>query len=132
MTEFFSVVLLLVGTAFVVVGSLGMARLPDTYCRLHATSKAVTLGMAGLLASAALYFDDPAVTAKCLLTLVFYFITSPTAAHLAARAAHRLEVPVWGEDVTDEYEHSPLAWHVPDEHRERRRRFREPDAPPSA
>jgi len=126
LTEALAILLLLFGALFVALGSLGMLRFPDTYCRIHANSKSLTLGMTGLLGAAALHFDEPAVTAKCLLAIVFYFVTSPTAGHLAGRASHRLGVEVWGEDVLDEYEGSELAWHVPPEFKEKRKTVREP------
>lgn len=126
MIEFLTIALLLFGAAFVTLGSLGIARFPDTYCRIHANSKALTLGMAGLLSAAALHFDEPDVTAKCLLAIIFYFVTAPTAGHLTGRAAHRLGVDVWGEDVMDEYDPSSLAWHIPAERKEKRKAVREP------
>jgi monovalent cation/proton antiporter MnhG/PhaG subunit len=49
-------ILLAVGTFFITVSSVGLLRLPDVYGRLHAVTKGSTLGIAGILAAAALWF----------------------------------------------------------------------------
>lgn len=85
-------VLLLTGAAFTLVGSLGLARLPDFYTRLHTPTKATTLGMAGMLIASAVYFtrDSGVLSVHELLIAVFLFITAPVSAHLLAKAAlHR-------------------------------------------
>ena len=48
---------LLLGAGFAVVGSLGLARLPDFYMRLHGPTKATTLGVGGMIAGSVLYFS---------------------------------------------------------------------------
>lgn len=85
-------IFLLVGAAFALIGSLGLARLPDFYTRLHAPTKATTLGMAGMLIASAVYFtrDSGTLSVHELLVAVFLFITAPVSAHLLAKAAlHR-------------------------------------------
>ncbi len=87
-------VLLLIGAAFTLVGSLGLARLPDFYTRLHTPTKATTLGMAGMLIASAVYFtrDSGSLSVHELLIAVFLFITAPVSAHLLAKAALHREV----------------------------------------
>lgn len=92
MMDFVIAVFLLVGSAFALIGSIGLARLPDFYTRLHGPTKATTLGMAGMLIASALYFtrDSGALSVHELLIAVFLFITAPVSAHLLAKAAlHR-------------------------------------------
>ncbi len=83
--------LLLVGAAFVLIGSIGLARLPDFFSRLHAPTKASTLGIGAILTASMLI---PVVNgalpgiAETLLTL-FVFITSPVTANMLSLAAIR-------------------------------------------
>ena len=98
-----AVVLLLVaiGVFFLLVGTVGLLRLPTVYNRMHATSKATTLG-AGVIALAGfvLFGLDPAAPGGdgliALVTVVFLFVTAPTGAHMISQAAHRMGVDFFG------------------------------------
>ena len=81
--------LLLVGAAFALVGSIGLARLPDFYARLHGPTKATTLGVGAMLAASAVWFSGrgTGVSLHELLVSAFLFLTAPASAHLLARAA---------------------------------------------
>lgn len=68
---------------------MGVLRLPDFYTRLHALSKAETLGTLLTLAAVAVWQGLDLTSAKVLLVAVFLFLTNPTAAHVMARAALR-------------------------------------------
>ena len=84
--------LLLVGAAFALIGSIGLARLPDVFMRLHGPTKATTLGVGSVLAASMLYFtvETGVPSVHELLVLIFLFITAPVSAHLMAKAAiHR-------------------------------------------
>lgn len=92
--EWAAAILIVVGAFFLLVGSIGMLRLPDFYMRLHAPTKASTLGVGGvLLASMLLGFarGQPAI-AELLITL-FVFVTAPVSANLLAQAALHLGLP---------------------------------------
>lgn len=92
MLEIITSVLLLVGAFFTLVGSIGLARLPDFYMRLHAPTKASTLGVGGiLLASMAYAFKDGLLIHELIITL-FVFVTAPVSAHLLSQAALRLRL----------------------------------------
>jgi multicomponent Na+:H+ antiporter subunit G len=80
-----------IGTFFSVVGIIGMIRLPDVYCRLHASGKVSTLGILGFLVGASLLM--PELTLKTLALALFLVMTSPVASHAIAAAAHRQGVP---------------------------------------
>jgi len=84
--------LLLIGTAFALVGSWGLAKLGDFYKCLHGPSKATTLGVGCVLAASALVF---AVVGQPswheVLVLVFLFVTAPVSAHLLVKAALQRE-----------------------------------------
>jgi len=77
------------GLFFSAVASMGVLRLPDFYTRLHALSKAETLGTLLTLAAVAVWQGLDLTSAKVLLVAVFLFLTNPTAAHAMARAAFR-------------------------------------------
>lgn len=84
--------LILIGAGFTLVGSLGLLRLRDFYSRLHAPTKASTLGVGSLLIASAAFFSvrEPGLSLHEVLVTLFLFITAPVGAHLMAKAAlHR-------------------------------------------
>lgn len=89
MSDLIASLLLLVGLAFTLIGSLGLVRLPDVYTRMHAPTKATTLGVSCMLAAAAMTLpgNDVAVAMKAVLAITFLFLTAPVAAHVLAKAA---------------------------------------------
>ncbi len=87
--------LFLLGGFFALVAGIGILRLPDVLTRMHASTKAGTLGSALLLTGAAVVFGDLAVTAKVVLTILFLLLTAPLAGHMIGRAAVRTGVPMW-------------------------------------
>lgn len=94
--------LLVVGGIFALVGSIGLLRFPDFFMRLHAPTKATTLGVGGvLLASILLRWasGEPAVH-EVLITL-FLFITAPVSANLMAMAALHLQVASRAQPVEE-------------------------------
>lgn len=85
--------LLLTGGAFALVGALGMLRFPDFFMRLHAPTKATTLGVGSvLLASLALRWTHGEFGLHELLITLFLFVTAPVSANLMAKAALHLRV----------------------------------------
>lgn len=89
MSELLAAALIVVGSLFCLVAAVGTIRLPDTLIRMHAATKAGTLGAGLVLASVALFFGEVGLVLRALLTLVFLFLTAPVAAHLIGRAAYR-------------------------------------------
>jgi multicomponent K+:H+ antiporter subunit G len=87
--EIAAAILLLIGTAFTLIGSIGLARLPDFFTRIHAPTKATTLGVASILAAASLTLPGGVVALglKSLLAIIFLFLTAPIGAHMMGRAA---------------------------------------------
>ena len=80
--------LIVIGSVFTLIGSFGLARLPDFYTRLHGPTKATTLGAGALIvASILLASPDGLVNLPEVLVLFFLFLTAPVSAHLVARAA---------------------------------------------
>jgi multicomponent Na+:H+ antiporter subunit G len=95
MTDWIIGVLFLSGAFFVFVAGLGVLRLPDVFTRMHASTKAGTLGSAFILAGAAVHFGTLPIAAKVILTILFLLLTAPIASHMIGRAAQRTGVPMW-------------------------------------
>ncbi len=91
------------GILFDFFGVLGLVRLPDVYNRLQAATKCVTFGSAGILFGTFLIKGFTAFGFKALLGIVFIFLTSPVAAHVIARAAHRSKIPLTESTTVDRY-----------------------------
>ena len=76
-----------IGALSIIVGLLGVYRMPDFYTRLHAASIIDTLGAMLILFGLILYYGLNIVSLKLLLILIFILITAPTAAHALAKSA---------------------------------------------
>lgn len=83
------ILLLLLGSSFFfLVGTVGLIRMPDVFCRMHATTKSDTLGAGLALLALIVYRGFDVISIKLLIILVFIWITNPTAAHIMAKAAY--------------------------------------------
>lgn len=80
--------LVLTGAFVSLVGAVGVLRLPDSYSRMHAASKAGVLGAVLLLAAAAVA-SSGRLAGEALLGLLVLLASAPLAAHCISRAAHR-------------------------------------------
>lgn len=96
-------VLMLAGTFFMLVAAIGLLRLPDLYTRMHAVTKAGTLGIGLVLVSAAVAFGDLSVAARALVALLFVLLTAPVAAHMIGRAGYVGGVSLWDGTVFDDW-----------------------------
>ena len=88
--------LLVLAGIFAIVGSFGLIRLPDPMTRLHAPTKATTLGIGGVLIASMLYFwgAEGRVSAHELLITLFLFLSAPiTALFIAKVHLHQSEKP---------------------------------------
>jgi multicomponent Na+:H+ antiporter subunit G len=95
------VALLLVGGFFFHgVAALGVLRLPDFYTRLHAVSKAETLGVILTLGALVVWAGPGLLAAKLILVGAFLFLANPTSTHAIARAALRTGLEPWRREAT--------------------------------
>lgn len=99
--------LLTVGALFAAIAAIGIVRMPDFYMRISATTKASTLGVTFILGATALSFNDAAVSGKIVAIIAFIILTTPVAAHMIGRAAHRNGVPLWKGSICDELKAPP-------------------------
>jgi multicomponent Na+:H+ antiporter subunit G len=102
--EVVSLALLIAGAFFLLVGSIGIVRLPDFFTRTHATGKTDTLGLILALAGLAVHDGFTLNSAKLLVAVVFVALTGPVGTHALARAAYRSGLRPWyrgGEPSAD-------------------------------
>lgn len=100
--------LVVLGVFVMTVGVYGVIRMPDTYLRLHAASKAAFLGVVSLCVSSVVT-GDPAIIYRAILIGAFLMVTTPVSAFVVARAAYlrgeRMEAPdaldESGKDLTE-------------------------------
>lgn len=96
------VLCMLFGSVFILIAAIGILRMPDLLMRMHAATKAGTLGAGLVLLSVVLHFHNWKVTAEAFLTILFIYITAPIASHLLARAAYFYGIHLSKITVIDE------------------------------
>jgi multicomponent Na+:H+ antiporter subunit G len=100
--EIASWILILLGSFFTVVGTLGLVRLPDVFTRMHAASVTDTLGVGLLILGMGLQAGPSLVTLKLLFLLVLFFFIGPVVTQALAQAClHENIQPLLTEDRRD-------------------------------
>ena len=106
MIEILTSIILVLGSLFCLLAGIGMLRLPDTLTRMHAATKAGTLGAGLILIAEAVFYRDTGITLRALATIVFLLLTAPVAAHLIGRAAYhsgiKLSKQTWIDHLSDQ------------------------------
>jgi multicomponent Na+:H+ antiporter subunit G len=87
-------VLVLAGGVFALIAAIGLNRLPDIYARMHAASKAGTVGSGLLLLAVGIHSADVSILARALAGFFFFVLTAPVSAHLLAVAALKAGYPM--------------------------------------
>mgnify|MGYP001278390780 CR=1 FL=1 len=95
-------VLIFVGALFTLAAAIGILRLPEFYSRMHAASKAGTVGSSLMLIAVAVHSGDPGTVTRALAGVVFFLLTAPISAHLLARAAYAVGYRLGRHAVLDE------------------------------
>jgi multicomponent Na+:H+ antiporter subunit G len=85
--DILSVALIGIGSLSLIIGALGVLRLPDVYTRMHAASITDTLGAGSIILGLILQAGLTLVAGKLFLILVFLFFTSPASSFALAHAA---------------------------------------------
>ncbi len=90
-----SIILVSLGTFFMAVGSIGLIRLPDFYCRAHAQGKVDTLALILIILGLVMYEGFTLTSVKLLLIIVFVALTNPTGTNALTNAAYRFGLRPW-------------------------------------
>jgi len=87
--------LLVIGGVFGLIGSIGLLKLRQPMQRLHAPTKATTVGVGAVLLASIIYaatvLDDPSW--QEVLIVVFLFITSPITANFLSKTHLHRTIP---------------------------------------
>ena len=94
--------LVVLGALFCLIAAIGVLRFEDVFMRMHASTKAGTLGCGLILCSVVVSVDATAVAARAFGSIVFLLLTAPVAAHMIARAAYRSGARLSDRTVIDE------------------------------
>ncbi|KPP82685.1 MAG: multicomponent Na+:H+ antiporter subunit MnhG [Oceanicaulis sp. HLUCCA04] len=86
--EIIGAVLMLGGMFFLLVAAIGVFRLPDPFLRMHASTKAGTLGAGLLVAGVAVTYTQENLGLTAFIIIFFLFATLPVAGHLLGRAMY--------------------------------------------
>jgi multicomponent Na+:H+ antiporter subunit G len=100
--EILAGLLLLGGGAFSLISALGVLRLPDVLIRMHASSKAGTVGAGMILLAVAVLYGGGEIVARAIAAIFFLLLTVPVASHMIGRAAYVTGVKLWSGTVIDE------------------------------
>ena len=106
--DILSVALIVIGSVSLIIGALGLLRLPDVYTRMHAASITDTLGAGSIILGLILQAGLTLVAGKLFLILVFLFFTSPASSFALAHAALSSGVkPILDADLREDDRESP-------------------------
>jgi len=90
-----------IGVAALLIGSIGLIRLPDVFCRIHAVGMIDTAGASFIILGMSIYEGFTLVTIKLLFIGIFLFFTSPIATHAVAQVAHKMGVEPVGRNLIE-------------------------------
>ncbi|MCW8985846.1 MAG: monovalent cation/H(+) antiporter subunit G [Thermoanaerobaculales bacterium] len=98
--EVLSWVFIVTGSVFVLIGGIGLIRLPDFYTRIHAAGITDTMGAWLILIGLMFTAGWSLVTVKLFMLLFFLAATSPLSSHALAKAAFMRGLePMIGRDL---------------------------------
>ena len=100
MRDVVAAVMLVIGVGFISIASLGVARLPDVFQRMHAATKAGGIGTS-LVVLGVLVAGGWARPLTGVLTILFMLLTLSVASQLLARAAYLSGAPIGGLERGD-------------------------------
>jgi len=99
---------ILTGSFFVLVGAVGLIRMPEVFTRMHAASIIDTLGAGLLIVGMMMQAGPTLISLKLLFIFGLFFVTSPVATHALAQAAlHTGDLPELKEDRTAQLAPAP-------------------------
>lgn len=93
----------LCGASFVLIAAIGILRMPDLLIRMHAATKAGSLGVGLILVGVCIHFHEMRLMIEAIMTILFIFVTAPVASHLIARAAYFGGIQLSSRTKIDEF-----------------------------
>ena len=82
-------VLLVFGSALILLAGVGVLRFQSTFARMHAAAKAPTLGILAIAIGVSLSVRSVAALVTALLVVVLQLVTGPVGTHLLGRSVYR-------------------------------------------
>lgn len=102
MNELAIMILISLGTLFILLAAVGILRMPDLFLRISVTTKAATLGVGMILIGMTLYFSDVSIGTRAIAIILFLLLTAPIGAHLIGRSSYFVGVPLWKKSLMDD------------------------------
>ncbi|QCX32603.1 monovalent cation/H(+) antiporter subunit G [Caloramator sp. E03] len=99
-------IFLILGSFFAFAGTVGMIRMPDTFCRMQSSTNIATLGTLGTVIGGAIYSfyrGSISIGVRAILIVFFILLTNPIATHSICKAAYRFGIRPSKNFVCDEY-----------------------------
>lgn len=108
--EFIAGLFLAGGAFFLLASAIGMLRLPDFYCRLHASGNSETLGVMLSFMGLVIYEGLTLTSLKMIMIFLLIFLGNPIGTHTLSKAAYKSGHHVWTleEDAKEEKNHADL------------------------
>lgn len=85
MKEIIVLILIVLGSIFILIAAIGVLRFKDVYTSMHATTKASSFGLLLILSGVALHFLIWIVVIKAILIVAFIYLTAPLAAQAVSQ-----------------------------------------------
>ena len=95
-------VLLTISFLLIIVGLIGQLKLPDIYCKLHATSLMHMIAISLVFFTGYLYIDSDIMNKKLLIAMVVNIISSSISISLIGSRAYEKNIPQWTNKLTEE------------------------------
>ena len=102
LTDLTAQILVALGVALILLAGIGVVRFPDALTRANAATKATGLGLAAVLAGAAIQIGTPRAYLTLGAAVVVQLLTAPVSGHVIGRASYRSGAPLWDRTHTDD------------------------------
>ena len=100
-------VLIAVGLIFALAGTKGVLKMPDTFCRMQASTCISTMGVIGVCLGALLYaifvMGSASAAVKVALIAGLILVTNPVGSHAIAKGAYQAGIRPEKEMEIDDY-----------------------------
>lgn len=93
--EFVAALFMIGGAVFFLASAIGMLRLPDFYCRIHASGNSETLGCMLSFVGLMIYEGWSLTAAKMAFVFLFVFLANPIGSHILSKAAYKSGHKLW-------------------------------------